>query len=96
MTAEKQNKRIGIIGHGGLGHSAATIAAIKMAEAKGYEVTELTKEEIKDHGLTMDTMVKDELKSLSKEITAMAKNYQVLLPETRKERRSRERKAKRK
>ncbi len=96
MTAENQHKRIGIIGHGGERLSKSTIAAITMAEAKGYEVVIIDPDKVKDHGLIMDTMVKDDLKSLSEEIKTMDKNYPVLLPEIRRERRAKARKKKRK
>jgi len=94
MNADKQQKRIGIIGHGGEGMAKSTMAAIEMAKAKGYEVVMIDPDKVKDHGYTIDTMVKDDLKSLSNEIKTMAKNYHVLLPETRKERRAKARKKK--
>jgi len=95
MNPEKQHKRIGIIGHGGDGLSKSTMAAITIAEAKGYEVVMIDPDKVKDHGLTMDTMVKDDLKRLGDEAKTMAKNYPVLLPETRQERRAKARKKKR-
>lgn len=95
MTAEKQHKRIGIIGHSGEGLSKSTIATIAMAEAKGYEVVMIDSDKAKDHGYTMDTMGKDNLKRLGDEINTMAENYPVVLPETRRERRAKTRKKKR-
>ena len=96
MNADKQHKRIGIIGHGGEGLNKSTMAAIEMAKAKGYEVVMIDPDNVKDHGYNMDTMVKDDLKRLGDEIKTMAENYPVVLPETRLERRAKARKKKRK